>query len=218
MKNGEAFKGELYYQVMKQLCKNPSRPSLLKGWEMMTLLLSNFAPPKDIENVVALFLRKQAPPEIVHNCRCALYSIMYASPKTTPPTLEEITATTKGFSRIEFDERFLTEDLIVVTDFAPPVVPTPIATAESSASVAKPSPPAANATTKPAAPPPPPPPPPVSNPMAKALYDFPSDEPGKVSLVANQVYELIDDSSDAWWLVQHDGHQGWAPGSYMQKL
>lgn len=58
MKNGEGFRAELYYQVMKQLSKNPSRNSLLKGWEMMTLLLSTFAPPKDIENVVALFLRK----------------------------------------------------------------------------------------------------------------------------------------------------------------
>lgn len=58
IKNGETFKAELYYQVMKQLVRNPSRSSLLKGWEMMILLLSNFAPPKDMENVVGQFLRK----------------------------------------------------------------------------------------------------------------------------------------------------------------
>jgi hypothetical protein len=48
----------MYYQIMKQLTGNASRASNLKGWEMMTLILSFVPPPKDVENVVAQFLRK----------------------------------------------------------------------------------------------------------------------------------------------------------------
>lgn len=230
MKNGDTFKAELYYQVMKQLLRNPSRASMLKGWEMMTLLLTNFAPPKDIENVVALFLRKQAPPEIVHNCRCALYSIMYATPKTAPPTLEEISTTTKGFSRIEFDERFLIDDFIVVKEVSalqPSAAtvgsgylePSPSRQASRNESPTSTTVPAMiKSPAAPPAPPAPPPLPPPTNPTARALYAFAADGPDKMTLVANEVYEILDDSSEAWWLVLSNGTQGWAPGSYLQKL
>ena len=139
---------------------------------------------------------------------------MYAEPKTTPPTVEEISAIAKGFSQIKFDERFLMDDFIVVTEVAaPPTPPQPAARQEKPITATT-----ETASSAPAAPPPPPPPAVPSNPTARALYDFIADGSDKVSLTANQIYEVMDSSNDAWWLVLHNGQSGWAPGAYLQKL
>lgn len=164
---------------------------------------------------------------------------MYAQPKTSAPSVEEINEITKGFSRIKFDDRFLSEDLIVVTDVS--AIATPVAESAATSAVRPPPPPPSRAKSdvseslaakpavpKPAviekskpvsvpqAPPPPVPPPLPVNPGAIALYAFAADSTEKISLTANEEYEVLDSSNDAWWLVQKGQVSGWAPASYLQ--
>lgn len=164
---------------------------------------------------------------------------MYATAKTAPPTIEEISATAKGFSKIQFNEKFFADDFIVVTEVsapsAPPDVkassegfrPPPPARADSSTVDDKVVKPVAPVSTKPvspvamSAPPapsaPPPPPPPPANPTVKALYDFVATGDGQMSLIANETYELTNSTGGGdWWFVQSGSISGWAPKSYFQ--
>lgn len=62
MEGSAAVKTELYVQVLKQLTENPNITSESKGWEMLALMLSCFAPPETFENFVAMFIRKNVSP------------------------------------------------------------------------------------------------------------------------------------------------------------
>lgn len=56
--SGETIRTELYVQLMKQLSENSNESSVQKGWELMALCLSTFAPPENIQNFVAMFILK----------------------------------------------------------------------------------------------------------------------------------------------------------------
>jgi hypothetical protein len=64
MEGSTAVKTELYVQVLKQLTDNPNINSEVKGWEMLALMLSCFAPPEIFENFVAMFIRKNVSPSL----------------------------------------------------------------------------------------------------------------------------------------------------------
>ncbi|CAN0085945.1 unnamed protein product, partial [Discosporangium mesarthrocarpum] len=57
----EPLQGELYVQVMKQLTENPKESSRQRCWEVVTMLLTCFPPPKEMENYVHFFVRSNAP-------------------------------------------------------------------------------------------------------------------------------------------------------------
>ena len=209
---------------------------------MMTLILSCIPPPDDVENVVAQFLRKNAPSEIAHNCRCALYYLMVASggAKTVVPSVDEIRAIASGFPRIHFDERFGSDDIIAVKEsvvaapeevYSPPVAatlvvkpPPPVLAASSNNSTSSNSAAPHNepiiqktVISAPLAPPPPPPPPPEPpKRKARALYAYTPDSPEKNELVEGEEYEVLIESDSGWWNVKNKaGKSGWAPSSYM---
>jgi Rho GTPase-activating protein 39 len=59
LEGSAAIRLELYAQVMKQLTDNPNAASAIKGWHMIALMLSTYPPPEQIENFVAMFIRKE---------------------------------------------------------------------------------------------------------------------------------------------------------------
>eukprot|EP01084_Bolivina_argentea_P111304 198646_1 len=55
------LRNEFYAQIIKQLSRNPSRESRIKGWNLMTVVLDTLKPPKDIENYLEKWLRDNPP-------------------------------------------------------------------------------------------------------------------------------------------------------------
>ncbi|KAF9531924.1 myosin-1 [Crepidotus variabilis] len=111
------------------------------------------------------------------------------------------------------------------TSTAPPSAPkftptpkaTPLASAPANVAVAKakipPAPPRNNAQ-----PPPPPPPPPPSKPevpMYRAKFGFAGQE-GEMSLLKDDLVEIVEKDDNGWWLVKKDGVEGWAPNNYLE--
>lgn len=67
-------------------------------------------------------------------------------------------------------------------------------------------------------PPPPPPPPPPAEPevpLYKAKFAFEGQE-GEMSLVKDQLYELVDKDDNGWWLIKNANGEGWAPYNYLE--
>ncbi|KAH9064082.1 P-loop containing nucleoside triphosphate hydrolase protein, partial [Lactarius vividus] len=72
-----------------------------------------------------------------------------------------------------------------------------------------------------------PPPPPVRDrvppsapeepdiPVYRAKYAF-EGQPGEVSLVKDDLVELVEKDENGWWLVKKDGMEGWAPSNYLE--
>jgi hypothetical protein len=154
---------------------------------------------------------------------------MLGEAKAVAPSVDEIKAITAGFSRIQFDERFGNEDIIIVKE-----APVPIAEAKPAAvvaevasdqSAARPRPPpprpgGASAAVAVSAPPPPPPVPrEPPKPSAEALYDYAPDGAEKIALVAGKVYLIELESDSGWWMIKDSasGTSGWAPTSYLKK-
>ena len=86
MEGSAALKTELYVQLLKQLSENPNPASEAKGWELLALLLSCFAPPEIFADFVAMFIRKQVIlillslslfPYINHILNCLLSLLKY---------------------------------------------------------------------------------------------------------------------------------------------
>lgn len=63
----------------------------------------------------------------------------------------------------------------------------------------------------------PPPPPAPTNPMYRAKYTF-EGQSGEVSLLKDDVVELIDKVDQDWWLVKKGSEQGWAPHKYLEPV
>ena len=55
-----------------------------------------------------------------------------------------------------------------------------------------------------------------------ASKEIQAEQPGQLSLVANQLVNVLDSKRDDWWLVQTmpedgmDGIEGWVPGNKLQ--
>jgi len=52
-------------------------------------------------------------------------------------------------------------------------------------------------------------------PMYRAKYAF-EGQPGEVSLVKDDLVELVEKDENGWWLVKKDGAEGWAPSNYLE--
>ncbi|KAJ1954799.1 class II myosin, partial [Dispira parvispora] len=77
-------------------------------------------------------------------------------------------------------------------------------------------------SSAPAPPPPPPPPAPPAAPTSptyKALYDFTAVIDGGLNLTINELYEVIEQHDNGWWLGRSkDGTEGWVPSNYLEKV
>jgi len=104
-------------------------------------------------------------------------------------------------------------------------VPKPLAQSlpgKSASTVKSPTPVATKAANRQSVPPPPPPPPPPPTaasepepPMYKALFDFGGQE-GEMSLIKEDLVQVVEKDDNGWWLVQKGGIEGWAPSNYLQ--
>jgi len=84
----QELRSEIYCQIIKQLTGNPSPESTARGWELMTLCLSAFPPPSDVENFVEMYLRSQSnpPSKFVK----ILHDTLYGGARKVAPTEHEI--------------------------------------------------------------------------------------------------------------------------------
>ena len=227
----EGLRAELYVQVMKQLCDNPSFASETRGWELMSLLLSVFPPPPSVENVLSMFLREHCEEDKRQKYTQSLHMIIYGGARRKAMSMSEIPHTVANFFNKPITERYQAEDFVgVQARFGGPAN-----TAEESGGVqktaAKPAPPpkAAKPTpppktsggstresAKPARPPPPPPPPTTSDPTATALFDYLPGQDGMLNLAKNDVVLVLNKEDSEWMLVQKGGVEGWVPTTYMK--
>lgn len=117
----------------------------------------------------------------------------------------------KDFKSREFDEKFLSMDVLTVKDRNEREEPTPVLVSS------KPTPnPVAPAAA--AAPPPPPPPPKNQVLQGKILYDY-AGETGGLQVRQGEIVTIADATNADWWLVTTaSGGNGWAPASYIGKL
>jgi len=105
----------------------------------------------------------------------------------------------------------------------PAVQPLPGKSAPSQAFQPTVAPASAGAVRQPPAPPkresvPPPPPPPPAEPdvpMYKAKFAFEGQE-GEMTLVKDELYELVEKDDNGWWLIKHGDEEGWAPNNYLE--
>ncbi|CAM9807016.1 unnamed protein product, partial [Hapterophycus canaliculatus] len=101
----EQLRGELYVHAMKQLTKNPNPASVQRCWEMVTMLLTCFPPPKDLENYVHYFVRCNAPSDTREKFKLAVHMSVYDGVKTTAPSVKDIPPLLSGFFEREISAR-----------------------------------------------------------------------------------------------------------------
>lgn len=53
---------------------------------------------------------------------------------------------------------------------------------------------------------------------ATSDYDTPVYEDSGISLVAGELYEVIERTGTGWWFVQHGSKEGWAPSSFLEPV
>ncbi|KAI9445062.1 P-loop containing nucleoside triphosphate hydrolase protein [Lactarius indigo] len=92
---------------------------------------------------------------------------------------------------------------------APAPVMKPVASTASSTTSRAPPPPPVRDRVPPSAPEEP------DIPMYRAKYAF-EGQPGEVSLVKDDLVELVEKDENGWWLVKKDGMEGWAPSNYLE--
>ncbi|KAL4264042.1 SH3 domain-containing protein [Pleurotus pulmonarius] len=73
---------------------------------------------------------------------------------------------------------------------------------------------------------PPPPPPPAPRPppirqqdtgeWAEVIYDYTGDDPGDLSMEANQRIKIVEHTSEDWWTGEINGKRGLFPASYVK--
>ncbi|KAJ1930391.1 class II myosin [Tieghemiomyces parasiticus] len=72
-----------------------------------------------------------------------------------------------------------------------------------------------------AAPPPPAPPAPSApptHPTYRALYNFTATIDGGIDLVSDEVYEILEQHDNGWWLGRKNHTEGWVPSNYLEKV
>jgi len=201
MEGSLAVRAELYIQVMKQLNENPNPASEAKGWEMMAIMLTCFAPPETVENFVAMFIRNQAPKGDRHRYRVFLHCSTYDKLRTTPPTLEELPMILSQFRTKEVDEKFLENDVLKVRSTTPP-----------------------NPSTASPPPPPPPPPRPAQRPpkepqyVVEFEYNPAETEEGMMPIFVGEKLNIMDKTDSDWWMAKKlaTGESGWIPSAYIK--
>jgi len=220
---GDGLRAELYVQVMKQLCDNPSFASETKGWELMSLFLSVFPPPPSVENVLSMFLREHCDEDKRQKYTQSLHMIIYGGARRKAMSMSEIPHTVANFFNKPITERYQAEDFVGVQakfggggkvegggeaqeDETKPKDPP---------KASKPSPPP-KPQASPRRPPPPPSLPTTTDPTATAMFDYNPGQEGMLNLQKNDVVAVINKDDSEWILVQKGGTEGWVPRSFMK--
>mmetsp|Transcript_4274 Transcript_4274/g.7882 ORF Transcript_4274/g.7882 Transcript_4274/m.7882 type:complete len:1324 (-) Transcript_4274:156-4127(-) len=208
MDGDDNIRVELYVQLMKQLTKNPENSSIEMGWNLLALMLIYFAPPATVDNFVAYFINKNAPPSDKNRLKVSLQMSSYGvQPQILRPTADDLPNLLTQYHAKEVDDKFLDDDVIRVS---------PVGSRSNSPSAPVMKSPSAQKS----APPPLPPPPAKGSPQAVALYDYvPDDASGGDMLPMKQgeVFSVNDKTGDDWWEVTTKGGKtGWVPASYVE--
>ena len=215
----EGLRVELYVQVMKQLIENPSVASETKGWELMSLFLSAFPPPPNLENTLAMFLREHCDQDKREKYTGSLNMIVYGGARRKRMSLSEIPYTVANFFNKPVTERYQAADVIGVTSKAaqPKQQEQQQATpSASSGNAGKPAPPPKPGVAKL---PPPVPPPPVGDPQATCTFDYsPGKQEGMLSMTKGEVVTVLNKDDAEWWLVSKNEMEGWVPASYVKLI
>merc|ERR1719242_2677433 len=74
----KVLRDEIYCQLIKQLTNNPGNQSVNRGWNLLNICLYVFAPSRELENYLEVFIRNQ-PTDRKERSMVALQSILYAS-------------------------------------------------------------------------------------------------------------------------------------------
>eukprot|EP00002_Diphylleia_rotans_P017738 TRINITY_DN343_c0_g2_i4.p1 TRINITY_DN343_c0_g2~~TRINITY_DN343_c0_g2_i4.p1 ORF type:complete len:1713 (-),score=401.63 TRINITY_DN343_c0_g2_i4:3715-8853(-) len=98
VKNGlsvEVLRDEIYIQIFKQMCQNPSMESSLAGWELFGHCVGAFPPSKSLElylvNFFKHFARMQGQiGDLASYCLKSLPRVMLNGCRKFPPTLKEV--------------------------------------------------------------------------------------------------------------------------------
>jgi hypothetical protein len=209
MDNDDNMRVELYVQLMKQLTKNPESSSVDMGWNLFAMMLIYFAPPATIDNFVAFFINKNAPPSDKNRLKVSLQMSSYGEkPHIARPTADDLPNLLSQYHAKEVDDKFLNDDVIRVSPVG--------SRSNSPAPVMKQK---AQAPPRKSAPPPLPPPPAKGSPTAVALYDYTPEGGGGDMLAMKQgeVFSVNDKTGDDWWeVVTKAGKTGWVPASYVE--
>ncbi len=84
------IRDEIYFYIMKLLTRNPRPSSSARGWDLMAICLSSFAPNPEAENYVEVFLRQNAQPR--DKFVGALNKIIFEGTRPALPSVDEVTA------------------------------------------------------------------------------------------------------------------------------
>ncbi|KAI9142002.1 hypothetical protein BKA69DRAFT_1070956 [Paraphysoderma sedebokerense] len=93
------LRDEIYVQVCKQLTENPNNDSILKGWELISVIVVTFPPSKNFEDYLKDFIRSHFHADdlrtdkinvIARHCGKKLDRICKVGPKGKTPTVPEI--------------------------------------------------------------------------------------------------------------------------------
>eukprot|EP00604_Paraphysomonas_vestita_P004322 CAMPEP_0174825570 /NCGR_PEP_ID=MMETSP1107-20130205/42882_1 /TAXON_ID=36770 /ORGANISM="Paraphysomonas vestita, Strain GFlagA" /LENGTH=423 /DNA_ID=CAMNT_0016057299 /DNA_START=2702 /DNA_END=3973 /DNA_ORIENTATION=- len=224
MEGSPALKTELYVQLLKQLSENPNSASEAKGWEMLALLLSCFAPPEVFADFVAMFIRKQAPKTSRHRYRVFLHSSIYGTLRTTPPQLEELSTLLNQFNTKQIDEKFFEEDVVKVRSAPTTTTNNNNNNTNNNNNIGYSNTTTLNTTNNtPVAGAPPPPPRPkgaTSQPKYIVAFEYnPSiTEEGMMAIFVGEILTVGDTSDPDWWMATkvNNGQSGWIPAAYVK--
>jgi len=105
--NEELLRDEIFCQLIKQTCKNPSMDSCLLGWKLMYLCVSTFWPSDELRPCLLSQLAAHAPPkitqkefgfntipELAYHCYVAMDEA--SPPAGEPPSMQDIEKITNG--------------------------------------------------------------------------------------------------------------------------
>jgi hypothetical protein len=137
---------------------------------------------------------------------------VYSGARKVPPAIEEISSIASEFRTRQFDDKFLSIDVLTVKDRKDgETIP---ATKMSNTTSQSTNPHSSSASRAP----PPPPPRAPSHPQGVVLYEYVAETGGgMLSVRQGMTLSVTDRSNDDWWLVVTDsGESGWVPASYIQ--
>ncbi|KAF7663113.1 hypothetical protein LDENG_00218180 [Lucifuga dentata] len=113
----EAFRDEIYCQIMKQMTSNNNRFSVEQGWQLMWLCCGLFPPSQPLLRHTRRFLETRRRESLALNCLQRLQNSLRMEPRKLPPHQVEVDAIQQNSTQILHKIHFPndTEEIFEVT-------------------------------------------------------------------------------------------------------